>query len=98
MVEVSRGKPQTRLQIFSVEIRHLRQNLGRRQSRRKQIKDIADSNAHPANARSAAALFGIDGDAVSDLIHRSSIALRVSPAENPAGFRILAAASRVAPG
>ena len=47
-------------QIIHLKIGHLFQNLFRTQTRGKKIEHVYHPDAHAANARATAALFGID--------------------------------------
>jgi len=70
---VPSGRREAGLQILRFKIRHFIQDLRGRQSSREEIEDIAHANAHSADARSAAALLGINGDSIGNLIHVASI-------------------------
>lgn len=61
------------MQILCLKIRKLSKDLFRRQASSEEINDIADADAHAAHTRSAAALFGIDGDPFDDLVHAPSL-------------------------
>jgi hypothetical protein len=58
------GKLQAGLNVFKFQIGQFFDDLQRRQVVREQIEDITDSNPHATNARTAAALGGVDGDAI----------------------------------
>ena len=65
MVEAISSVSQHRLNIFQLEVWQLLENLRVSQSGREQVEDINHADSHPANARAAAALLGVDGDAFS---------------------------------
>ena len=69
MIEPARGEPERCLQIFGFEVGHFFENLLRRQPGGKQIEYVADANAHAPNARTATALFRINGDSVCERVH-----------------------------
>jgi len=71
---ISRGKAQTGSQVLGFKIRHFFEDLVNRKPGCEEIENVADANAHTANAWPAATLFGIDRDSIGKLIHRSSIA------------------------
>lgn len=64
MVNSAAGESETRLEVVRLEVGHLIKNLCGVQSCHEEIKDVADANSHPSNARTAPALLWIKGDAV----------------------------------
>jgi len=64
MVNSAAGESETRLEVVRLQVGHLIQNLCGVQSCREEIKDIADANTHPPNARTPPELFRIKGDAI----------------------------------
>lgn len=50
--------------ILGFQVRKIREDFRFRYTRRKQVEDVFHANAHPADARPAAALLGIDRDPV----------------------------------
>lgn len=71
MIERPGREPETRLQIFGLQIRHLLQQLFGGEAGREEIENVGNPNAHAAHTRSAAALSWIDGDPIGDLSHPS---------------------------
>ena len=61
-INATRGKPQTRLDIFRLDIRKVAQDRFLAYAVRKHIQDIADADAHSANAWPPTTLLGIEGD------------------------------------
>lgn len=61
------------MKILGFKVGHLVKDLRRRQSGCEEIEHVAHANAHPADAGSAAALLGMDGDSIGNLIHARSI-------------------------
>ena len=64
MIDATARKPQTRLEVIGLQVGHLFENLRRFETGREEVQNIAHTNAHPADARTSAALFWIDGDTV----------------------------------
>jgi hypothetical protein len=64
MVGLSRGVLEARLDIFSFQIRVIFKDLFLRHARGKQIKDAFDTDTHTTDARSAAALSGVEGNSI----------------------------------
>lgn len=92
MVEPARREPERRLEIFGLEIGHLFENLRRAEPRGEEIEYVADANAHPPDAGTAAALFRIDGDSIGDRIHVREYSNAIEPgacarAQAPRVFR-----------
>jgi hypothetical protein len=73
MIQIARCETETGLQVLRLEVRHLLEDLFRRQSSREQIDDIADPDAHAAHTRAPTALLSIDGNSFGDLVHPVSI-------------------------
>jgi hypothetical protein len=65
------GKSQAGLNIVEFQVGQFFNDLRRRQTIGQQIEYITDPNPHAANARTAAALGRVDGDAISES-HRSN--------------------------
>ena len=64
MVGLSRGVLKARLDIFSFQIRIIFKDLFLLHARGEQIKNVFDADTHTADARSAAALFGVEGNPI----------------------------------
>ena len=64
MVNPAAGIREARLEVVLLQIRHLVENLSGVETRGEKVEDIADADTHPAHARTASALLGIDGDTV----------------------------------
>ena len=69
MVEPSGGELERGPQVFAFEIGHLGEDLVGGETGREELEDVSHPNAHAPNARSPAALLGIDGDTVGKLGH-----------------------------
>ncbi len=77
MVEPTARKPQARTNIFEFEIRHLLEDLFRRETVCQKIQNVADSNPHATDAGTPSALLRICRDAICQLGH--DVSLSTSP-------------------
>src|SRR6266481_5522380 len=80
MVNATARESKARFQIVRLQIRHLVENLCGVQARRKKIENVADSNAHAADTRSAAALLRVERDAVEQGSHEVRLEMSADPA------------------
>ncbi len=69
MVDPAAGESEARLDIVRLKVGHLVENLSGIQSRCEKIENIADADAHPPNARTAAALLRVKGNAIKQRGH-----------------------------
>ena len=79
MVNSSAGERQTRFEVVRLQVGHLVKDLRGVQSRREEVKDIADANPHAPNARTSPALFRIEGDTIEECCHRKKITVLIAP-------------------
>ena len=80
VIEARGSIRQRRLNVGRLEIREIGQDDFIADTVSQQIKNIADANAHPANAGTSPALIGIDRDPVS-ITHRKSPLFRIGSIE-----------------
>ena len=64
MVNATAGKREARLQVVALQVGHLVENLGGVQSGGEEVENVADANAHPANARAPSALLWVGRDPI----------------------------------
>jgi hypothetical protein len=69
VIDTLTGISDSRFDVISLKIWHLVENLGMAQPVANQIKHIRHADAHPADARAASALPGIDRDAAEQGVH-----------------------------
>jgi hypothetical protein len=69
MINAAAGKHHASLQVVSFQVGHFGQNLGRIEPGGEQVQNVADTNSHPAHARTSAALPGIHGDSFQQVLH-----------------------------
>lgn len=86
MVEPPRGESKRRLQFFRLEVRHFLEDLLRRQACGKEIQDIRDTDAHPADTWPSPALLRIHGNVFGELLHRVGEYSRAQPADRSYRF------------
>ena len=62
-------KQNASLEVVGFQVGHLGQNLRRIKPGREQVQNVADTNSHPPHARPSAALPGIDGNSLHQVLH-----------------------------
>ena len=81
MINSTAGKPDRGLDVLGLQIRHLIEDLLRRQSGQEEIEDVGYTDAHATNTGSPTALFRIEGDAVLPVCHSAKCGFRDNVAE-----------------
>ena len=84
MVDTSPGVLKTSGDVFGSEIRKLIEDLAAAQTMSQQVENVDDANPKASNTGSAAALGGIDGDAIGDLGHDLILSWRPREYHGPA--------------
>lgn len=69
MIEMAASVGEARLDVLSFQIRHLVKHLLLRQPGGEQVENVDDADTHPPDARTPAALLGVNCDAVEKLAH-----------------------------
>jgi hypothetical protein len=69
MIYSPAGKSHAGLQVFGLQIGHLRENLSRAKSGGKKVQYIADTDAHTTNAGPSAALLWVNRDSLEKCSH-----------------------------
>lgn len=69
MVETAAGESETRQDIVGLEIRHFLKDLLRRESSGQEIEDVRHADPHSADTGAAAALLGVDRNALGNVSH-----------------------------
>jgi hypothetical protein len=69
MIDLTTGKSQTGLDVRRLKIRQFVNDLFGAEAVRKKIKDIANANPHPADARASAALLRINRNPIGQSSH-----------------------------
>jgi len=64
VVNTPTGEAQTRQDVVRFQVGKLTEHILGREPVRQQVKDVSHADARPSDARSPAALFGINGDAL----------------------------------
>src|SRR5277367_1295596 len=69
MINAAAGEHQASLEVVSLQVGHLGQNLGGIKTGCEQVQNVADTNAHPSHARASAALPGLHGNSFEQILH-----------------------------
>jgi len=102
MINPPTRESEARLDVFDHEIRQLIEDLSAAQPRRQEVEHVRDTDAHPAHARTSAALGGVRRDTAHEVGHLSDPTSGVNATQShggaaPVGGAVTMAAERVAP-